>query len=103
MARVARILGVLAALLFLTALLLSSLPNRAEVMAGFTPPKSATYGRVDCGTPFKSTRWSGADECEGPVLGRGGVVLLAGLGAVLLAVAGAGLWVASSRPWRARR
>lgn len=98
MERTAQFLGVLAALLLLSALALMVLPNRATVLVAFTPPNTARYDTADCGTPFRSTRWSSDDACEGPVLGRGGVVLLAGLGSVLGAAIGAGLWVVSNRP-----
>lgn len=98
MERTARFLGVLAALLFLFALLLMVLPNRATVLVDFTPPNTARYDEADCGTPFRSTQWSSDDACEGPVLGRAGVVMLAGLGSVLVAGIGGGLWVASTRP-----
>jgi hypothetical protein len=97
MERTARILGVLAALLLVTALALMVLPNRGEALVDFTPPNTARYDQVDCGTPFRSTRWSHDDGCEGPMLGRGGAVVLAGLGSVVLGVVAAGLWVASSR------
>lgn len=98
MERTARFLGVLAALLFVFALLLMVLPNRATVLVDFTPPNTARYDEADCGTPFRSTQWSSDDACEGPVLGRGGAVMLAGLGSVLVAGIGASLWVVSTRP-----
>ncbi len=101
MARVARVFGMLAGLLLVAALLLAYLPNPGETLVDFRPPGTETHGEVDCGTPFRSTRHSHDDGCEGPFLGRGGIVFLAVLGSIAFAAVGTGLWVASQRPGRA--
>ena len=100
MARVGQAFGVLAALLLVAALLLGYLPNRGEALVDFRPPGTEIYGQVDCGTPFRSTQWSGDDGCEGPYLGRGGAVFMAVLGAIVSAAVGLVLWVVSQRPGR---
>lgn len=100
MARAARVFGVLAGLLLVAALLLAYLPNAGETLVDFRPPGTEIYGEVDCGSPFRSTRYSHDDGCEGPFLAQWSIVFLAGLGSIAFAAVGIGLWVASQRPGR---
>ncbi|MDQ1446956.1 MAG: hypothetical protein QOI20_3420 [Acidimicrobiaceae bacterium] len=71
-------------------LLLAVLPTHGEVIEG----GEVIAGEVNCGTAFANTRWSDADDCDGPILVRfaatvialGVTVMSGGVGLALLSV-----------------
>ena len=79
---IGRALGGVAALLLLLSIALSLLPNHG--MTVIAEPNQ----RVNCGTIFAETKWSGDDGCEGPMIGRSGVVFVLWLFALPVGAAG---------------
>lgn len=88
------VLVVVAGLAFTGALLLGSLPTRARPVITAAPPGT---GKVNCGTVFSDTKWSNDDACEGPLLNRAGLMMLAFMIALTAFIASAGVLVASVR------
>ena len=89
-----------AAVLFVAAMLSMLLPAKGQAIVDFRPPGEEIYGEVNCGTPLEETRWSGDDGCEGARLAQFGMVLLLFLVSLLLAFIGLGLWLVRHRPGR---
>lgn len=78
-----RILSGLAAVMFVASVLLSVLPNPGTAVIVAGPPI-----KVNCGTFFVDSLYSGDDGCEGTVLTRMGLTLLVWLAAFPLGTAG---------------
>ena len=73
----------LAILSLLSSNLLAFLPNPGHPVIAYPDP-----GRVDCGTDFRMNQYTGDDGCEGEVLGRMGLMLMLGTGAVPISALG---------------
>lgn len=82
---VRRVLLAVAGLSLLLAPVLGLLPVHARPVISSPPPGRET---VNCGTVFADTEWSGDDGCEGPLLSRGGLVVLMALIAVSVGAIG---------------
>ena len=80
---VGRILCGLAAITFVVSVLLSVLPNPGTAVIVAGPPL-----KVNCGTFFVDTPYSGDDGCEGTVLTRMGLTFLVWLAAFPLGTVG---------------
>jgi hypothetical protein len=87
----------------LGAMVLAIVPTRGRAIVDFRPPGTEISGEVDCGSPFRTTMWSHDDGCEGPVLARGGAVVLCVLGALVVGGVGLTLWVVGNLPGRGYR
>jgi hypothetical protein len=86
-----------AGLAFTGGLLLGSLPTRARPVITAAPPGTET---VNCGTVFSDTEWSNDDGCEGPILNRAGLMMLAFMIALTAFIASAGVLVGTVRRGR---
>ena len=78
-----RVLWGLAAIMLVASVLLSVLPNPGTAVIVDGPPL-----KVNCGTFFVDTSYSGDDGCEGTVLSRMGLAFLVWLAAFPLGTAG---------------
>jgi hypothetical protein len=85
---------VVAGLAFTGGLLLGSLPTRARPV--ITAPHPGTE-KVNCGTVFSDTEWSNDDGCEGPLLNRAGLMMLAFMIALMAFIACVGALVIAVR------
>jgi hypothetical protein len=85
---------VVAGLAFTGGLLLGSLPTRARPV--ITAPHPGTE-KVNCGTVFSDTEWSNDDGCEGPLLNRAGLMMLAFMIALMAFIASVGALVVAVR------
>jgi hypothetical protein len=73
-------------------LVLGALP--IKVYPADAPP-AAGREKVNCGTAFSATEWSGDDACEGPRIGQAGVAIMAFALCVVSFVLGVGALVVS--------
>ena len=77
-----RVANAVAATAMVVAILLAVLPNPGTAV--IVEPSR----RVNCGTMFVESAFSGDDGCEGPLLARTGLAVLAWLGAMPLGATG---------------
>ncbi len=83
-----RIALIVAGVALLASLTLGFLPTRGRAIVSFQPPGLEIAGDVNCGSVFSSTKWTHADGCEGPIGGRGGLMIATFVVAVVFGAVG---------------